>query len=898
MLPPDPFAYRYSGLRLLGRGGFGVVYRARDTQLERDVAIKILNQNLAEDSEWLLRFRHEAVAASRLSHPNITVVFDVGEFEGNPYIVMEFAEGQTVARLIGANSLTDAERLLLLEQLCDGLHYAHQRGVVHRDIKPSNLVVREQREGDTVERSLKILDFGLARITNAPRTATLTGHVMFTPNYVAPETIQGFDAGPRTDQFAVGAVAYELLVSTKAFEIKSTNPFNFLEQVKHKIVEQPHRPMSEIRPDIDPELVTIVDRALAKVPDERYQDLAEMRRQFRRVRERLEARSATAVDAPVLSERDVQEKRALHDEPTVFVTPPSVVPGPSPSTPDDESIILSRPPGIDPPDPSEGGARLVVSHSGDVRLAGKSFDLKKTRVVIGRGPDADIGSSDRAWSRLHAVIEYKDRGYFLRDMGGTNGMHLDGRRVKPQALEPLLFGAQISIGTTTFRLVPAREIALPDLSGAEVAGRYVLDSLLRESAHSALYTAHSKTLPAKVALKLLSPQLLKYPGYRERFRRRAEITSQLQHPHVCRISDLGQTRIVGRDGTPIETEYLCLDLLTGGSLADRLDGGELIPIETVERWVRAIAEALSYAHGLQILHGDLKPAAIVFDESARANPYVTDFALGPDRHMDIVGTPAYMAPEQWDGEGLDVWTDQFGLGLLAYYMITGTRPFEGQEHPEIRRRNFTRGPLAADEEARRQGRTNLNPRVSDVLARSLAVKPKDRYHSVREFAEAFAEALSGGSQRHHQDQPLFVFFSYHRESGAGWATHIATRLREKHQIEVFLDVDRFDGAGRSSERIARAIRRADIFVCLLGPATLESEWVRNELRLAHDEAKPMIPIFQENYAPPGNDKALEQSVALLLSYDGVYLLDRRNIYIESAVEELAKRIKDSRRQSS
>jgi hypothetical protein len=279
---------RYTNLRRVGRGGFGDVYRAYDGKLHRDVAIKFLKPELASDPTWRRRFRQEATAAGQLNHINITIIFELNDDEHEPYIVMEFVDGKPLSTIIDERTtLTDPERLQLLEQLCAGLQYAHQRQIVHRDIKPVNLMVHEEHDGTQVVRTLKILDFGIAKMVNTTHTMT-AGPFAFTPNYVSPEQILGFDADHRSDIFAVGAVAYELIVLRKAFEIKAKNQFQILEEVKRKIVDEPHTPMTAVRPDVDPELVAIVDRALAKDPAARYGDLGEMRRQVRAVRERME----------------------------------------------------------------------------------------------------------------------------------------------------------------------------------------------------------------------------------------------------------------------------------------------------------------------------------------------------------------------------------------------------------------------------------------------------------------------------------------------------------------------------------------------------------------------------------------------------------------------------------
>src|SRR5580765_271295 len=223
---------RYKNLQLVGRGGFGVVYRAHDVRLDRDVAIKFLNPDLASDPTWRNRFRQEATAASQLNHPNITIVFDRNDDEHQSYIVMEFVDGKPLSKIIEeGTSLTVPERLLLLEQLCAGLLYAHQRQIVHRDIKPVNLMVREEHDGTHMVRTLKILDFGIAKMVNTSQTMT-AGPFAFTANYVSPEQVLGFDADQRSDIFAVGAVAYELIVLRKAFNINAKNTFQILDEVR------------------------------------------------------------------------------------------------------------------------------------------------------------------------------------------------------------------------------------------------------------------------------------------------------------------------------------------------------------------------------------------------------------------------------------------------------------------------------------------------------------------------------------------------------------------------------------------------------------------------------------------------------------------------------------------
>ena len=588
-------------------------------------------------------------------------------------------------------------------------------------------------------------------------------------------------------------------------------------------------------------------------------------------------------------EEAASDGAARPGESTVVASAPSFAAAPAPLN-EGTMIIPTAGLGLSRARPS---VRLMVLQSSDPDIANGSFELDES-FEIGREA-RDLRSSDLTWSRRHALIEYKDRGYTIRDLGSSGGTFVNGRRVRANAPEPLFFGARITIGSSVLTFSPATDTRLPDLTGSEVAGRYILERLLRTSSKGAVYAARQKALPLRHALKLLSPDLLGYAGYLERFAREAEVASDLHHPHICPVQDYGETTLIRPDKPTISTVYLCLRLMHGGNLADRLDRPEPIALPDVARWIDRLGDALAYAHRREVVHGDIKPAAIVFDDPDSPNPYLTDFAIGQPREGDsspgIIGTPACMAPEQWDGAPASPASDQFGLAVLAYLMVTGVRPFEGQDHPEIRRRNFARGPLPADEEAQQHGREGVRPAVARVLARALARKPDERYPSVSQFAQEFVGALTGAGTDRDADAAPRVFLSYHRAGGAGLPLFIVTRLRDKHGIDVFIDVQRIDGAVKFPDRLVREMRGSDVFVCLLGPATLESRWVRHEIGLACEQRKPMIPVFHEDYVLP--DAAGIPEVDELLSFDGIRLMDQQNLYVEEGIDNLAKRIKDT-----
>lgn len=269
----------------------GSLYLGWDPMLERQVAIKLLREGF-DNEELRVRFTRESRSAARLRHPNIVTVFDVGEHEGRPFIAMEYIQGHTLADFIRAGiTLSILRKLQLMEDLCAGLAYAHKAGIVHRDIKPANIMV----DGEGV---LKILDFGIARVGESG--ITQSGIMMGTLNYMSPEQMTGQHVDGRSDIFAVGAVFYELLAYRQAF------PGGVENGIFNKILNLPPDPIEQHCAGLDAEIVGIVGRALAKEPGARYQELASMRKDILRVRQRLEAAepepdsTATIDEAPTV----------------------------------------------------------------------------------------------------------------------------------------------------------------------------------------------------------------------------------------------------------------------------------------------------------------------------------------------------------------------------------------------------------------------------------------------------------------------------------------------------------------------------------------------------------------------------------------------------------------------
>jgi hypothetical protein len=260
-------AGRYTLEGRLGFGGMSTVHRAMDMRLERQVAVKLLAEHLADDPTFVSRFQREAQAAARLVHPNIVQVFDSGRDEptGQYFIVMEYIEGQSGAEILRDDGWLEVdEALAIIDQACEGLHYAHRHGVVHRDVKPGNLL--RSREGE-----VKLADFGIAKATEQS-SITQVGSVLGTAAYLAPEQARGEEAGPRADLYALGVVTYQLISGRLPYEAASLTELALKQQQ-----EEPPL-LDTLVAAVRPELAEAVAVALALDPRERYQTAREMGR--------------------------------------------------------------------------------------------------------------------------------------------------------------------------------------------------------------------------------------------------------------------------------------------------------------------------------------------------------------------------------------------------------------------------------------------------------------------------------------------------------------------------------------------------------------------------------------------------------------------------------------------
>jgi eukaryotic-like serine/threonine-protein kinase len=289
----------------LGRGGMATVFKGTDTVLGRPVAVKVLSPQYSGDANFVTRFRREAQAAASLNHPNLVSVYDTGTDDGVHFIVMEYVEAKTLADyLAGGGRIMPERSIEIAEAVCDALSVAHAHGIIHRDIKPANVMITSK--GD-----VKVTDFGIARVITGADTLAQTAAVLGTASYLSPEQAQSQPVDQRSDIYSLGVALYEMVTGRPPFSGDSP----VMVASKH-VLEQPSPP-SKLNRDVSPELEAVIMKAMAKNPDNRYQDAEEMKADLER------ARLGQGVQATPLLPESARTQRIAPAGPPTAVLPPA-----------------------------------------------------------------------------------------------------------------------------------------------------------------------------------------------------------------------------------------------------------------------------------------------------------------------------------------------------------------------------------------------------------------------------------------------------------------------------------------------------------------------------------------------------------------------------------------------
>jgi serine/threonine protein kinase len=420
-------AYRVE--ELLGKGGMGAVYRARDVNLHRDVAIKVMHGHYTDDEGFRARFLQEARAIAALDHPGIVEVHAFGQDLGLLYIVMDFIPGQTLQtwlrRLAEEKKIVAlTESLRIVRRVAWALHYAHEKGVLHRDIKPSNIMLKPTepavREAGDLPFHPVLTDFGLAKLAEGG-VETQTGTTMGTPAYMSPEQCLGYEPDRRSDIYSLGILLFELVTGRVPFEAKS------LTEAIRMHTQDPPPPPRSINPALPLEVENVVLRTLAKRKEDRYATAREM------------ADALQGAISHVPAGLSIAPTRAAGGQPSPYISLMTRLSAQS---------IAPRAPGSEvwdsAPDASELGATLtVVSPDGETKRI--SLGEKRT-LTVGRISDNDVQLVDKGVSRHHARIDFDGQAFTVTDLNSTNGTFLGESRLLPGVGQSWPSGAALRLG--------------------------------------------------------------------------------------------------------------------------------------------------------------------------------------------------------------------------------------------------------------------------------------------------------------------------------------------------------------------------------------------------------------------------------------------------------------------
>lgn len=686
---------------LLGRGGMARVYRGFDVRLKRWTALKVIDAPFRTDPDYIARFEREAQAIAQLKHPHIVGVYRYGEANGLLYIAMEYIEGASLEAVLATyrqdqQVMPPAEASQMLRPICLALDYAHSQGVIHRDVKPSNIMLNSH--GQPI-----LTDFGLALLDYQTR-----GEIFGTPHYIAPEqVVSSAGAVPQSDLYSLGVILYEIFTGQLPFE--ATHPYDIA--MLH--LTEPPPPPRQLKPDLNPELEAVLLRALAKEPAARYSSgaaLADALDQALQIKtfEVLKT-SKVSPNLKISSEQAIMkvESQAEISGDEALVTPNEAAVSLHPQAKQGQVIttryILKN---------IRALLTELTAALSETELRQLYFDLPEFKPV-----HQQLARSQGKIEIIDRLLEYAEQTLQLDDL---LALARENNRALYEKHQPY------------YEIITA---ARRDLVGRNL-GKYHLVERLGQGGMADVYKAYQAGLARYVAIKVIHSHLAEDEEFIERFESEAMAVASLHHPNIVQVFDFARED---------DLYYMVMELVDGSTLEAELkpykERQAIMPLAETATIFQALASAIDYAHEREVIHRDLKPANIMF--TPRRRVVLTDFGIARIMSMPsytsknaVIGTPAYMSPEQAQGEAVDKRSDIYSLGVILYELATGRVPFEG-DHPIaiVLKLVNESWPLP----------TSLNPSlprlVEQVILKAMSKTPGERYQTAGEMAEALQQAL-------------------------------------------------------------------------------------------------------------------------------------------------------------
>ncbi len=616
---------------LLGQGGMARVYRGFDVRLKRPVALKVIDSPFQANPDYISRFEREAQAIAQLKHPHIVGVYRYGEVDHLLYIAMEYIDGADLEAVLATYredgvTMPAAEVSRLVGQVCQALDYAHSKSVIHRDIKPSNIML--DREGSAI-----LTDFGLALLDYQTR-----GEIFGTPHYIAPEqVVSSAGAVPQSDLYALGVILYEIFTGQTPFD--APTPL----EVAMRHLSDPPPPPRQLNPQLSPQVEAVILKALAKEPQERYPTGAALAQALE------QALAAVGVEAEPAAKRPERENSQARAP--IPLAPEPVAEQSAPRRPEAKKGKLMTPHYV-----LKNIRALLVewTHSfSEAELRQLSLNLPEFAPV-----QPQLAASTGKAEIVERLLEYAEQTLQLDDLLALAREH------NPQLYEKHQpYYEYASVGKK-------------ELLGLTLGKYHVVDRL-GQGGMADVYKAYQPGLARFVAVKVIHGHLVDNDEFIERFEGEAMAVASLRHPNIVQVFDFDRED---------ELYYMVMEFIDGPTLEAELkarkERQELYPLSEIVTLFKALADAIDYAHSRGVIHRDLKPGNIMF--TPRRRVVLTDFGIARVAHGPhytttnaVIGTPAYMSPEQAQGERVDGRSDIYSLGVILYELVTGRIPFEG-----------------------------------------------------------------------------------------------------------------------------------------------------------------------------------------------------------------------------